>query len=75
MMTNYMEWIGSLSSLLGAFLIATHSEFSQYGWIAFIIANLALITFSVAIKRYGLLLQQVGFTVTSLLGLYHSGLI
>jgi nicotinamide riboside transporter PnuC len=70
-----MEWIGSLSSLLGAFLIATHSELSQYGWVAFIIANLALITFSLSIKRYGLLLQQAGFTVTSLIGLYHSGLI
>jgi nicotinamide riboside transporter PnuC len=74
-MVDILEWIGTLSSLSGAFLLATHNRVSQYGWIAFLIANLALIGFSLGIGRHGLLLQQIGFTATSLIGLYRSGLL
>lgn len=73
-MIDALEWIGSLSGLLGALLLATHTRVSQYGWIAFFVANVALIAFSVGIDRYGLLVQQLGFMGTSLLGLYRSGL-
>lgn len=73
-MITVFEWAGSLLGLLGAFLLATHSRVSRYGWVAFLAANLAMVAFAVGIDRYGLLLQQVGFTATSLLGLRRSGL-
>jgi hypothetical protein len=38
-----LEWIGSLAGILGAFLLATNTKASKYGWIAFLAANLALI--------------------------------
>jgi hypothetical protein len=63
------EWSGSLLGLLGAFLVATHSQSSKYGWLAFLAANAAMIAFALQIGAWGLLLQQVGFTATSLLGL------
>ena len=39
---DQLEWIGSLSGLVGAFLLATHTRGSRYGWLAFLAANLAL---------------------------------
>ena len=72
-MIDFLEWAGSLSGLAGAFLLATHTRFSRYGWLAFLAANLALIGFAIGIGRYGLLVQQVGFTATTLLGLYRAG--
>jgi hypothetical protein len=63
------EWAGSILGLLGAFLLATHSPVSRYGWIAFLGANAAMIAFALGIQAWGLLLQQVGFTCTSVLGL------
>jgi nicotinamide riboside transporter PnuC len=72
---DYLEWIGALSGLLGAFLLATHTNVSRYGWVAFLAANIAFIGFAIGIERYGLLLQQVGFMATSLLGLYRAGMI
>ena len=72
-MIDFLEWAGSLSGLVGAFLLATHTRFSRYGWLAFLAANLALIGFAIGIDRYGLLAQQVGFTATTLLGLYRAG--
>lgn len=70
---DILEWAGSLSGLLGAFLLATHTQISRYGWIAFFAANMFTAAFAYAIDRNGLLLQQVGFIFTSLLGLYRAG--
>ncbi len=72
-MIDFLEWAGSITGLIGAFLLATHSRISRYGWIAFFAANVAMIGFAVGIDRYGLLVQQLGFLGTSLLGIYRAG--
>jgi hypothetical protein len=74
-MVTILEWSGSLLGLTGAFLLATHTQFSEYGWVAFLLANFAMIAFAVGIRRYGLLVQQIGFTATSVLGLYNAGFV
>lgn len=69
-LSTSLEWSGSLLGLAGAYLVATHSQsVAVAGWLAFLAANVAMIGFAVSIKRYGLLLQQVGFMGSSLLGL------
>lgn len=73
-MLTALEWAGSLLGLLGAYLLATNSRVSRYGWVAFLAANVAMITFALGIERYGLLVQQTGFMGTSLLGLHRTGL-
>lgn len=73
-MATVMEWAGCLIGLLGAFLLATNTRVSRYGWLAFLVANFCMIALAMMIDRYGLLIQQVGFTATSVLGLYRSGL-
>lgn len=74
-MIDVLEILGTAFGLLGAFLLASNTRISRYGWIAFFVANLALIGFAVGIERYWLLTQQLGFMATSLLGIYRSGLI
>lgn len=74
-MIDALEIVGSASGLLGALLLAAHTRVSRYGWLAFLLANFALIGFAIGIERYWLLAQQLGFMLTSLLGLYRSGLI
>lgn len=73
MLIAFLEWAGCLAGLLGAFLLATHTRVSRFGWLAFLAANLAMIGFALGIERYGLLLQQLGFMGTSLLGIYRAG--
>lgn len=68
------EWSGCALGLAGAWLLATNTRVSRYGWLAFLLANFAMIAFAVGIGAYGLLLQQVGFLGSSLLGLYRTGL-
>ena len=64
-----MEWAGCSLGLLGAFLLATNTSVSRYGWIAFLLANFAVIGFAKGIRAHGLLVQQLGFMATSCLGL------
>lgn len=64
-----LEWTATALSLVGAWLLATHSRFSRIGWFAFLAANFASIAFAIGIERHGLLLQQIGFTGSSLLGI------
>jgi|GEM_PF-1997054 len=72
---DVLEWVGTIFSLVGAFMLAVQIRISRYGWLAFFIANLAMIVFALGIQRYGLFVQQIGFMVSSLIGLYRTGLI
>ena len=36
---NSCEWLGTGFGLLGALLLATNSRISQYGWLAYLLAN------------------------------------
>lgn len=74
-MITALEWIGSLSGLLGAFLLATNTRVSRYGWVSFLVANFCMVAFAIGIDRHGLLIQQLGFTLTSILGLKRTGLL
>lgn len=66
------EWIGSLSGLLGSYMLAFNTKISRYGWFSFMVANVSLIIFSYMGHHHGLLLQSIGFMGSSLLGVYRA---
>jgi len=68
--TVSIEWLGSITGLIGAFLVATHSQYADYGFIFFLLSNILFIRFAVQGKHTGLLVMQLGFTLTSLIGIY-----
>ena len=68
-----VEWAGSFFSIVGALLLATHTKASRYGWLAFLAANIMLIALFVEKGLFGLVLQQLAFLGTSLLGIYRAG--
>ena len=76
-MTNSIlwEWSGSTLSILGALLLATHTKASRYGWLAFLAANIVLLAYFANSGLYGLVVQQIAFTGTSVLGIWWSGLL
>ena len=69
---SVLEWAGCALGLLGAFVLATNTSFSRYGWVSFLLANFAVIGFARGIRANGLMVQQIGFMGTSLLGLYRA---
>lgn len=68
--TNSLEWAGCAFGLLGSLLLALNSAISGYGFIAFLLSNACWMLFARQIKSKGLLLMQIGFTLTSVFGIY-----
>jgi hypothetical protein len=69
------EWAGTSLGLVGAVLLATHTRWSRFGWLAFLAANIAVAIFALGIGHHGLFVQQIGFSATSLLGIWRAGLV
>jgi hypothetical protein len=44
---------------------------SEFGFVFFLISNLFFIRFSISNRYFALLVMQVGFTATSLMGIYN----
>ena len=55
-------------------MLALNTPLSKWGWVAFLVAKVALSAFSYRARTWGLLTQQLGFTVTSVLGILRSGI-
>lgn len=69
---HVLEWSGCVFGLLGAGLLALNIPASRYGWFGFAVANVALILFAWQAQAFGLLVQQVGFSITSAVGIYRA---
>jgi hypothetical protein len=69
------EIISALTGLLGSVLLALHTRISPWGWIAYLVANLASIVFLDTVHAHWLIAQQAGFTVSSAVGLIRSDLV
>lgn len=65
-----IEALAALSGLLGAFLLAGKGEHAAWGWVAFLASNAGWIAFGWIRGHWWLVLQQVGFTASSLLGVW-----
>lgn len=65
-----IEAFAALTGLAGAALLASKGDFAAWGWVAFLASNAGWITFAALGRHWWLLVQQLGFTATSLYGLW-----
>lgn len=70
-LVDILECLGSISALCGAWLLALRCRYSKFGWCAYLVANGFLLGFALDIDRYWLTAQYVGFTLSSLLGVWN----
>jgi|TARA_R110001606_G_C15404705_1_gene654285 nicotinamide riboside transporter PnuC len=64
------EFLGAVVGVIGAALVASHSEYADWGFVCFLVSNVMFITFALQLKLNWLLIMQVVFTVTSIVGIY-----
>ena len=69
-MVGILQWAGCIFGLTGAFLLALNNRLSGYGFYLFLISNAAWIAFAMLTSVQALSVQNIGFTLTSLLGIY-----
>lgn len=67
---HVIEALAALFGLLGAFLLAAKGGHAAWGWAAFLASNVGWLAFGWIRRHWFLLAQQVGFTATSLLGIW-----
>jgi hypothetical protein len=67
---NFIAWLGSLTGLLGSLLLALNNANSGWGFVAFLVSNAAWLFYSVQTKTWSMCIMQIGFTFTSILGVY-----
>jgi hypothetical protein len=65
-----LGWIACGFALAGSLLLAVRCRVSAWGWVGFLLSNLAWIAYAIATGTWNLLAQNLGFTVTSLIGIY-----
>ena len=69
-MATIMEWSGSGAGVQGAIMLALNESFSGFGWIAFLVSNVAWIVYGRLMRIHSIVLMQLVFTATSLVGIY-----
>jgi hypothetical protein len=70
LVNNPDEALATASGLLGAFLLARKGKAAAYGWIAFLASNAAWLWFAWRAGHPGLFVQQIGFSITSCMGVW-----
>jgi hypothetical protein len=64
------QWVGALLGIAGTFLLASHTKFSGYGFVCYLISNIGWVYFGIKTKNIPMLFMQAVYTVLSLFGFY-----
>ena len=65
-----INWIGSISGILGALLLSLNIPASKYGYIMFLISAIFLTFSFTRQKNYAMILQQSIFLIINSIGVY-----
>jgi len=63
------QWFGSALGIAGALLLAMNTQWSAYGWISFLLSNFGWIFYAYRHRVWSMLVMQLVFTGTSVLGI------
>lgn len=66
----HIEMFSATMGLLGALLLATKTRFAGWAFVAWLVSNVGWILFGAGNNHWFFLLQQLGFLVTSIMGIY-----
>lgn len=65
------EWAGCCSGLVGAAVLALNASFSGWGFVLFLLSNMFWIAYGYMTGTKSLVLMQIGFTLTSMMGIWN----
>lgn len=67
---SVLEWTGATLGIMGALLLALHTTYSGWGFVAFLLSNGSWLAYARLRNASGLFVMQVFFTLISTLGIY-----
>ncbi len=69
-MEHYLELLGAGTGIAGALLMAAKCRYSAWAWPVWVISGIAWVLYAGRTDTWGLLAQQVVFTVINIVGLW-----
>lgn len=66
-----IEILSSLLGMVGAYLLASRNRYAGWAFVAWLISNVGWIAFGAGNQHWFFILQQIVFTVTSVIGIWH----
>lgn len=67
---TFTELFAAATGLIGTLLLATRSRHAGWGFAAFLASNAGWLAFAWSHGHWALFVQQMGFTLSSLLGIW-----
>jgi glucose dehydrogenase len=68
---QHVEILSAALGLLGAALLASRSRWAGWAFVAWLISNIGWIVFGAGHQHWFFIAQQIGFTITSVLGIWN----
>lgn len=63
-----IEWFASLTALLGAFMVASNSVLTPYGFFAYLASNAGWLVVGLVTRSRPMVLMQMGFIASTVFG-------
>lgn len=67
---DWLQWVGCATGVIGSLLLATRSKWSGWGFVSYLTSNACWVTFGLLTRAPGLVVMQVAFTATTILGVW-----
>lgn len=67
---RYLDWAGLIFGVIGAYLVASNTPLSPYGWFFFFASSLSLTAYTLHRREFRMALLQVVFIGSNILGIY-----
>lgn len=66
-----LQWLGCITGVFGALLLALKIKHSGWGFVLFLVSNGFWIAFAIETSANGLLVMQLAFSITSAIGIFN----
>ncbi len=70
LMTDFLQYIGAITGMIGALLMALNIPASRFAYVAYMASNMAWLGYGYFAVVPGLVMMQSVFFVTTLIGLW-----
>lgn len=71
MSIDIIEWMGCATGIAGSLLLASRHRLAGWGFILYIVSNSAWMTYGILSKNVPMIVMQVFFMATAVLGTYN----
>lgn len=69
-MIDILQWLGCITGIAGALLLALNTNKSGWGFVLFLTSNMFWLLFGILTNAPGIVVMQLAFTITSSIGIY-----